>query len=308
MADVAVHCEFKVDGGIGPSGPGDTLRLVHALRFHRPDRIVTVGDDQMLRGLVDGMEVVAVAATAKVQETGSVCAEVLSRLVKPYMGSADRVVHAFIGTERQYPWRSVEMQVGDKKIDRLRIDSSRQDTSWMFHGRWTPPLTCRTNRKMLAVPVRCLQTMPERNTPTWFMPLVTDVTHARGWNVMWLGAAAGPPPGVTLSASDEYLAYGGKSLLQQIEEVRARASAAVGWNSGGLDVAAAAGIPVLRVGEFQKHGPSADLKWGARYNSYLATATNVGLAPAAIEAERFSRELLRESLDAFLSMMGRASA
>jgi hypothetical protein len=226
----------------------------------------------------------------------------------------DRILHAFIATEDPHPFRETGLKIGEDEATRLRVDSTDPRTSWMFHARWRIPDGDPAARRALAVPVRQLSTSTTLNTANWFPPLVADLAHSMGWTIMWFGGADGPPLGVTLDECDEYLAYRGKTLLDQIREVRARATAAVGWNSGGLDIAAAGGLPVLRIGEYQKHGPIAQphlvekYRWGCTYNSYLAVATNVGLAPLEIEADRFPQEIIRVSLATFLSRIDELSS
>jgi hypothetical protein len=100
------------------------------------------------------------------------------------------------------------------------------------------------------------------------------------------------------------------SLFDQINKIRKNATVAVGWNSGGLDLASAAGLPVLRIGEFQDGGPSCEndrlrkrYNWGKFYNSFLACATNIGLAPKMIAADTFPKEVIEDSLDSLLANM-----
>ncbi len=87
-------------------------------------------------------------------------------------------------------------------------------------------------------------------------------------------------------------------------EIADRATAGVGWNSGGLDLVSAAGLPVLRIGEYQKRWAGSSIPrertWGASDNSFLAVATNIGLAPSTLDAELFSQSVLRKSVNTFL--------
>ena len=89
------------------------------------------------------------------------------------------------------------------------------------------------------------------------------------------------------------------------------ADAAVGVASGGLDLAAAAGLPVLRVGEFQRDGFQVgsqeegwiEGKWGASYNAFLAGNLNIGLGYHNGALADFDEGLLRHSLSEFLNLV-----
>jgi hypothetical protein len=304
MTTLALHLEFKVDGALGPSGPGDTLRLVHALR--RPESsvqaIATAAPDS-LRDLVPShINLLPVPVTTKETRSGSVRPEGLIRALEPHIHEYDEVVHAFIGHEYVKPGDPIAMT---ERIERRRVDGTGRTQSWMYHGRWMPQeLGDRQGQRVLAAVVRAMPTAPHLNTPSWFIEEVRDVAQSLGWRILWVGGRRAPPEGVLLGGSEEYLPYDRLSIGEQISEIRGRAAAGVGWNSGGLDLVSAAGCPVLRIGEYQKHFPNSPdgsrRPWGATYNSFLAVATNIGLAPQHMGVNGLRRDVVRQSMEVFL--------
>ena len=186
---------------------------------------------------------------------------------------------------------------------RQRIDGTSLPNSRMFHARWLPPHHPGPVTPTLAAFIRDIEYDPIRNTPEWFPPMCETVAAEFGYKVLWCGDTTR----MTSSMAASILPTTG-SYLDQINRLGACARLAVGWNSGGLDMAAAAGLPILRIGEFQAEGPSREssstrkrYRWRAEYNSFLASATNIGLAPEYIDATLFSQALLQSSLRSFLA-------
>lgn len=305
MGQIALHLEFKEDGGYGAAGPGDTLRLLHALKNTAVTRVLSVSGGKMLRGLIaQSVEVIDVSPTTSKQVAGPIQMLELSKLLKPYLEPDLEVYHTFIGKEAVPPFAGVKEQFDTHFVTRRRIDSASPKTSLMYHDHWqVPVLGVSVAQRVLAVSIRELPTQPDLNTPERFVPLVRTVAKRCGWRILWYGFKDNLPFNMTLDGDEEYLPYSDLTLYAQLQELRSRAEVAVGWNSGGLDIAAAAGLPVLRIGEYQKKWPPQPdslLHWGKYYNSYLATATNVGLAPEKLGANDFSGKVVESSLVTFL--------
>lgn len=133
------------------------------------------------------------------------------------------------------------------------------------------------------------------DTPKWFFK---EMNAWPGVLVSWFGLANGAD--YTTHGLPNGVPYGVQPYVEQIRYLRDNFDAAVGFNSGGLDLASAAGLPVLRLNEYQKHGigPSRRKQWGAKYNSFLAVASNIGLPP-----QRNLRATFIPSLTAFLAML-----
>jgi hypothetical protein len=68
--------------------------------------------------------------------------------------------------------------------------------------------------------------------------------------------------------------YGSMTFPEQLKYLRQFHDIATGVNSGGLDLASAAGLPTLRFFEMPTGVP-----WQHDFNSYLAVALNLGLRP-----------------------------
>lgn len=203
-----------------------------------------------------------------------------------------QIVHAFLGCETTYPWDGVkETSSCGRKYTRRRGDCSIPSRSLMFHSRWNTATAETRSDKVLAAYIRAIATEPERNTPTWFPDIVRTSAEENGYRIVWCGSTN------SIGVQGNEMVLQGGALIKQIRWLASNAKCAVGLNSGGLDMAAAAGLPVLRVGEFQRLA-----RWGARYNSFLACATCVGLEPLhyPYDAGRLDRSVVQKSLAAFL--------
>jgi hypothetical protein len=298
MSIVALLMQYKSDGRPGRCGPGDTLRLAHALRHPSlaPNEDVTVISTlapDVVAGLIPARRFKTIPPTDR-EKTGPVSHAHFRRLLDEHMGTAlagAQAIHAFIGCE-DYPWNATrERSPAGREYTRRRVDSSRPANSLMFHSKWMPPARRRASDSVLAAYIRRMETSPERNTPDWFCDIVRERAPGCGYKILWCGSVGSFVP----RAGEEVLSGVG-SLRRQIDYLGSHATCALGWNSGGLDLAAAAGLPILRVGEFQRVQG-----WGALYNSYLATATCVGLEPSHRATVDFDRKVVTKSITALLA-------
>lgn len=310
MRTLALLLAYESDGSLRPSGPGDTLRLAHALTHPTfADKQVLIATTEAGRGLIDGLfpdaAVLAIGAGGPpAPKVPPVALDGLAAAVSFALGgdvdSVESVVHPFIGDERERPGTEVAWELAGRRVYRRRIDSS----TIMSYRRWTAPLGRPCAEPVLAAFLRLVNRHPERNSPAWFPEIVRGVARHSGYRLLWCG----DEPNFELLQGEARwrgrLAFG-----EQMVDLRREAQQAVGWNSGGLDLAAAGGVPVLRVGEFQidaadvqRLGLPKDWAWGKAYNWYLACSTNVGLAPVTGVAHDVDRDVLAESLTAFLAV------
>jgi hypothetical protein len=334
---LALHFELKPrQRRVVNAGPGDTLRLVHALRPYLEGGVdvITTSPIGALKGLFateghwrDG----------RVWHEGPVRwrmvdaphhhgAPLLARILADARAAhglrwddyAPEFVHAYIGLKGVGP---VPMTLNGLSVRHRRIDidacpQGRLRLPPVHPGR-RPEVPC------FAAAIRLIQAHPARNTPAWFVADVRAairrlaIRHGVRWRVLWYGFGAAhriEQLGVEvdhLPDDEEVAPYAdGQAMMLQIKRL-ARCAAAVGFNSGGLDLAAAAGCPTLRVGEFQDDGPEDEpeatknrLAWGRGYNSFLARATNVGLKPARENPSSFDRQIFRKTLVSFLLHIG----
>lgn len=307
MTTLVPLVEYKQNELPGNYGPGDTLRICHALRsptlaIAQPV-ILLSGELNRFAGLLPASAAV-IKVAGGVGGVGLVDTNHLDNLLAQHLGSAvaGRVLHAFIGIEKPYPWtpRPISTVAG---ATRWRIDSSRSGRGHMWHGRFSPHCTLSHSGKTLAAFVRRMNSALERNSPDWYFDTVREVAAAQGFNILWCGDASDIAIGSETSFIPER-----RSFVDQMAYLAAHASCAVEWNSGGLDLAAAAGLPILRVGEFmgkealldESESTRTPFMFGEAYNSFLAVATNVGLMPSVIAAKDFPEVVLRDSLANFL--------
>ncbi len=300
----ALLFEYKKDGQIGLSGPGDVLRLAHTIKAWEPKTLLTTTNAEKLNGLfLQNIEVLPNDAGST--QTGPVNVDHLSTLLENRFGASlqwSDVGHAFIGNENPLWVSSLQTTLSGISFYRQRIDNRRE----MMRGRWQPPTTPACRSQTIAVAIRNVATDCERNTPDWFPELVRKVARDCSFKILWYGSVDR-----FRKLAGEQIYYGiNNPFLVQIKNLRAMACCAVGWTSGALDLAAAAGIPILRVGEFQSRKQNAlcdetaetrdNYAWGDRYNSYLACATNVGLPPRRLSATLFNKLTLQKSLHALM--------
>ncbi|HTB62449.1 MAG TPA: hypothetical protein VK737_02575 [Opitutales bacterium] len=314
-AIIALHLEYKANGLPGKSGPGDTLRLAHALRH--PDYenskviLVTTAEKSYFEGvlpcedgnieMLEGTKTCNVAGQLNLDDLSENLHKIGEKRKIKLNGAT--IIHAHIGKELKPPFKEYVFNLANGfKAFRQRIDSSNPKTSKMFWGRWKPPGRNKARKKVIAVSLRKLNTAPELNTPDWFEDAIRGIAKNAGWEVLLFGDVSGG------QHRENVYNYNGDGLWTQIVHLRENADCALGWNSGGLDLAAAAGMPVLRIGEFQgsKLVPQ-DWRWGAKYNSFLASATNIGLAPSDMRADMFCRDIATNSMRAFLKHIKKLS-
>lgn len=200
MNIIALHGEFKADGKLGHSGPGDTLRLAHALRhpfFERNKRnisLVSTFDQSHLEGLFCCDRFERIPAT-DCQVAGTVSVDFIFRLLSDIFREESNkscIVHAFIGKEENYPFKGILETIDhSKKIARQRIDSTNPSTSYMFHDRWDTPrfLNSEMNSKnsCVAVFIRNILTAKNLNSPPGFIDIVREILHEKGLSIIWCG-------------------------------------------------------------------------------------------------------------------------
>ncbi len=201
--------------------------------------------------------------------------ESLVRLVlEEVNGLRPPVVHAFVTREDRAIFETPVTFAGKT---RLRIDRNRRMRRVRYHG---PTRGVREGRERLACTLRINSDRePQRDTPVWFCALVEEVACECGVDVEFFTE---PRYRETVGLSQSaILREFGATYLQQMMDLAANFDAAVGVTSGGLDLAAAAGLPILRVGEFQKEGYAENGyrvgDWGASFNAFLARDLNVGI-------------------------------
>jgi hypothetical protein len=139
-----------------------------------------------------------------------------------------------------------------------------------------------TRARTILVFLRLHEVQPDRNSPGYHVTVVQRVARELGLDVRY-AAFANLAEYATFARvhrvelPPEYcICYGSLTYLQQLRMYEG-SLCAVGVNSSPLDLASAAGVPVLRDIEFQ----FVEKLWGARYNWFLAKALNLGLAPTA---------------------------
>ena len=316
MTIIALLTEFQCGRIPGKSGPGDILRLAHALRHpefqNKKVKLLSSMPASFVRDLFKGCEIIDMKLSEKTR-TGCVDPDELERLLEAHAGNdldGAEIIHPFIGREDDWlfrgPGKSGKEQrtKSGKTFCRKRIDSGHptqrktgERHSYMFHGRWDPLDQRCSKNNVIAAYIRDIETGKSRNVPNQYPTWIREVADANGFKILW----AGDSKDLKLrdGFGEDKLLYekGGKlmSLGDQIREVSERASAAVGWNSGGLDIAAAGAVPILRVGEFQT-----DKNWGKYYNSYLSCASSVGMGADSQNTTDIDETLFKQSLDSFL--------
>ncbi len=177
---IALHFEFKIDGGIGALGPGDTLRLAHALR--KPacgvDAVITAAPQILSPLIPQHIALRSLCSTTRDSRSGRVRQSVLKDLLSDYAREHKAVVHAFIGEEARQPGSKIAVQ--DTQLQRWRIDGTNSASSWMYHSHWVPQTARRDyTERVLAVAVRAMQVAHNLNTPFWFIRLVREVAGCR---------------------------------------------------------------------------------------------------------------------------------
>ena len=316
---LVLHFESR-RGKLHLQGPGDTLRLLHSLRqiaSSQPARkfdIVTLSKPWHVAGLLTS-RTPRVSRNATSFQEGKFrwlklnTAALPNRKLRSLVDSAvqqhslngahyEKVVHAHLLAEGRGNSPQISLLAGKK---RHTVPRERIDTHHCSHGTLTLGLARSRRAKptlRVAVFIRSGQFHSARNTPK---KLVDDIRIAlqqsgRQFQLVFHGTATrneAIPFGYR--SGDKHCTYVNKSLREQILEL-SESDCAIGVNSGGLDLACAAGIPVLRHGEYQPVDG-----WGIRYNQFLASATNVGRVPGCRESvKRYNRGRFRTDVENFV--------
>lgn len=238
---------------------------------------------------------------------GAICEKKLTDIINKHAGSLpriDQIIHAFIGDEDPHPFENCKLvRLGTYDVKRRRIDSSTKDKSYMFHDHWNPPEIPISSENYIAATIREMKTRPELNTPKWFKEALRTLARELKWKIIWYGKKH--KTDFDLNDDELSLPYNRFDFKSQIKQIRANAKCAIGWNSGGLDLAAAAGIPILRFGEYQmkssRNKIRCCLKWGKHYNSYLACSANIGIEPEVENTEEFSKVKFEKFVRLFIN-------
>ena len=219
-------------------------------------------------------------------------------LLRTLQGGWARIVHPFVWAESPTIMYRPARWAG---IKRQRVDRNSLMRTKRFDGRPYELCQARTGEPLRVLLVwRQEKKEPSRNTPDWLGTLVERIARQSGAVVEhW---AAKQPPGV----QSKLHLFGNGSYLDQIQFLATSYDCAIGVTSGGLDLAAAAGLPILRIAEFQGvgynngGGPMKGL-WGASYNSFLANDLNIGLSFGSVDADKFDTAIAEKSVDEFIA-------
>lgn len=297
-----IHLEYKRDKQPGKSGTGDTLRLIHAL--NNPDlrnediSIVSTSKKSDFDGIFTYSNWYYIEPTTKSKSGKLNSVDLYKRLIH-LLGDKlndSLLFHTYIGDECHTPWDKIEISYNGYNFFRQRIDSSFPNKSFLFWNQWKPLYANSCSNNVIAVFIRKIATDPKRNTPDWFIELIRNIIKQVEWNILWCGNTDMISP----QNNEIFYDYNGHSIIEQLKYLSSHARCAIGWNSGGLDLAAAANIPILRIGEFQKHSSCKKYKWGSKYNSFLACKSNIGLASKSLKAKTFNKDIIAKSLKSFL--------
>ncbi|EMY71672.1 hypothetical protein [Leptospira vanthielii] len=99
--------------------------------------------------------------------------------------------------------------------------------------------------------------------------------------------------------NENYIEYQMFDLYNDQKEIYKTYDLAIGVNSASLDIASIAGIPVLRLCEFQGL-PKCGI---AKYNSFLSVKTNIGIIPNEYENEHWYDQLTRRAFQKIASLI-----
>jgi len=329
---VALHGEFRIASRQihwCEAGPGDTLRLAHALAWFgaqpnwgTPLTLLSATRAEKLDALfpntsyVHAAPTLARSGTAPATFPAQLAATLLSERLRP----GDTIVHSYVAARDKH---LTAFAVRNHTHLRVRIDSPGS-SAFDGAGNWNVFRPIRSDAAD-AIAICLRNEGGPRDTPCWLPRLVLKEAATRRLRVLVYG---GPwrrkgqfdfrflnQMGITRrhlngKATVQVELMGGEdghftwSYRKQMEVLASNALCAIGVNSGGLDLAACAGLPVLRLGEFQKRGfPDRNghvERWGAQYNDYLSVAANIGLEPRSRKFAEYSPWDFEASLRAFL--------
>jgi len=187
-----------------------------------------------------------------------------------------------------------------------RIDSKRY-----ISGRFGDFFPIRVQKKIdlrrILVTVRLEAMVPERNTPVglfkeiiaYFSDLDIKVFYS-GSEIKSINCLSGKEA-ASIKKYDIRQRSGFPNYLRQMEFYAAQFDGVVGVNSGGFDLAVAAGLPGIRVGAFHHLLP----KHGKNFNAFLTSAPVVNIGASSekdlknITIDQFIQgfELLKSSLE-----------
>lgn len=122
--------------------------------------------------------------------------------------------------------------------------------------------------------LRNMSIRPERNMNSFLLKLIIELLNSNSivYDVVGSGTGVFDDQLKQMQGNRLYIT-GYPSYLTQLKEY-GRYRFAIGMNSGGLDLAIAAGSPSIRIGEFHQH-----YNWlGANYNDFLSSACTVNIA------------------------------
>lgn len=325
----------SLDSAYGPSGPGDTLRFVHAVRAYLDDEpqdqvriVTTIKSLPLVRGMFSGVEQdirqggiwhevddapalwlgSAIADKAAYLRWDQTDASQVAALLNDVAGAInvgrlDKVVHPYMGYGlSDFP---ATISVAGTDVTRLRIDKP----SRMNRSRWRVPAGLgRADEGPTAVFLRHLD--HRLDTPKVLVEAIRTAADQQGVGLVFFGGNDDTYDFFDVP-EDARRYHQGKSYLEQMRSLATECVAAVGVNSGGLDLATAAGLPTLRVAEYQDGGYwYVDRELGGwlwrDYNWYLANAFVAGLQPPYNHADWWGDDYLakvRLSLTAFFTMV-----
>ncbi len=204
------------------------------------------------------------------------------------IGSADfkgnkfesKIVHVYGSRLSRQRATSIPLEP-NKKVDTYRNDI---DGIMGRHAINIPGLGARSVPRPplnILVAIREDDDLPHghRNTPQAMLDAIQEVVESMPAGERARITRFGSTPAELRTHGWQAYEAGGKSYLRQIHDL-SEYDMVVGANSGGLDLAAAAGLPVLRVCEY--HGyPGHE---GKLFNFFLTGALTVGLRPANKES------------------------
>ncbi|MCW7494695.1 hypothetical protein ND861_18730 [Leptospira sp. 2 VSF19] len=99
---------------------------------------------------------------------------------------------------------------------------------------------------------------------------------------------------------ENYIEYQMYDRYKDQKEIYKTFDLAIGVNSASLDLASIAGIPVLRLCEFQ----GLDGHWGRKYNSFLSVKTHIGMIPNSDKNENWYDQITQKAfLKIVISLM-----
>lgn len=233
---------------------------------------------------------------------GTEAIEAETRLLLKDLGNLrPPICHVFVQKESTEAFHKPVFFAG---INRLRVDHNARMRRCRYDG-VTHRRLDGTRRVACCVRFNSARE-PARDTPAWFCSVVREAAGECNVEVEFLTDQANRAQ-LQLSSDATFRNFA-PTYLEQMIGLATDFDAAVGVTSGGLDLAAAAGLPVLRIGEFQAHGYQLGEgitygKWGASFNWFLARDINVGLAHYSSTFANIPQATVRDSLKQFFRFL-----